>query len=106
LLTCKQFLQELTDYLDEALDPAVRAELERHVNECPNCWVVCNTTEKTLKVFRGMEAKAVPADIQSRLLSALEKRMTERGPICKEHSAESTSSQKESAQPRPQPPII
>lgn len=81
MLTCKQFLSELTDYLDETLDPQVRAELQRHVNECPNCWVVCNTTEKTLKVFKGMDAKAVPEDIQSRLWEALEKRIAERGPI-------------------------
>jgi len=81
LLTCKQFLHELNDYLDEALDPAVRAELTRHVNECPNCWVVCDTTQKTLRVFKGMEPKPVPDDIQRRLMSALEKRIAERGPI-------------------------
>ena len=81
MLTCKQFLNELNDYLDEALDPQVRAELTRHVNECPNCWVVCDTTQKTLRVFKGMEPKPVPADIQQRLMSALEKRIAERGPI-------------------------
>ena len=81
MLTCKQFLQELNEYLDETLDPQVRSELTRHVNECPNCWVVCNTTEKTLKVFKGMEPKAVPEDIQMRLMAALEKRIREKGPI-------------------------
>ena len=81
MLTCKQFLQELTDYLDETLDPQTRSELTRHVNECPNCWVVCNTTEKTLKVFKGMEPKAVPEDIQTRLMAALEKRIRDKGPI-------------------------
>jgi len=74
LLTCKQFLQELNDFLDETLDPITRAELQKHVNECPNCWVVCNTTEKTLKVFKGMEAHPVPADIETRLMAALEKK--------------------------------
>jgi anti-sigma factor RsiW len=69
----------LNDFLDETLDPAQRAELQRHVNECPNCWVVCNTTEKTLKVFKGMEAKAVPEHIQAKLMQALEKRMKEKG---------------------------
>ncbi|HEX7360293.1 MAG TPA: zf-HC2 domain-containing protein [Bryobacteraceae bacterium] len=72
MLTCKQFLQELNDYLDETLDPETRAELTRHVNECPNCWVVCDTTEKTLKVFKGMQPQAVPEDIQKRLMKALE----------------------------------
>ena len=70
--TCKQFLQELNQYLDEKLDPEVRAELQKHVNECPNCWVVCDTTEKTLKVFKGMEPHAIPKDIQSRLWEALQ----------------------------------
>lgn len=82
MLTCKRFLQELNDYLDETLDPEIRSELQRHVNECPNCWVVCNTTERTVKVFKGMDCKPVPPGIQQRLMDALEKRIAERGPIC------------------------
>jgi Putative zinc-finger len=82
LLTCKRFLEELNDYLEENLDPQIRSELQRHVNECPNCWVICNTTEKTLKVFKGMECKPVPEEIQQRLFDALAKRIAERGPIC------------------------
>ena len=75
LLTCKQFLQELNDFLDETLDPAIRAELQRHVTECPNCWVVYNTTEKTLKVFKGMEPQPVPEPIRARLMEALERKI-------------------------------
>jgi anti-sigma factor RsiW len=74
LLTCKQFLHELNDYLDDTLDPKLRAELQKHVNECPNCWVVCNTTEKTIKVFKGMEPAALPSEVQTRLMEAIEKR--------------------------------
>jgi len=74
LLTCKQFLQELNEYLDESLDPALRIELQRHVNECPNCWVLCDTTEKTLRVFKGMECHPVPEPVKARLLAALEKK--------------------------------
>ncbi len=74
MLTCKQFLQELNDFFDESLDPKIRTELQRHVDECPNCWVVCNTTEKTLKVFKGMELQAVPEAIQKRLMEAVAKR--------------------------------
>ena len=75
LLTCKQFLQELNDYLDETLDPKMRADLQRHVEECPNCWVVCDTAQKTLKVFKGMDAQPIPSDIHARLMAALEKRI-------------------------------
>lgn len=78
MLTCKQFLQELNDFLDESMDPALRSEIERHVNECPNCWVVCDTTRRTLKVFKGMDAQPVPAHVQQRLLSALQKKIAEK----------------------------
>ena len=47
MLTCKQFLQELNEYLEKSLDAVEYAELQRHVNECPNCFVVCDTAEKT-----------------------------------------------------------
>ena len=77
LLTCKQFLQELNDFLDESLDPELRREIERHVTECPNCFVLCDTTKRTLRVFKGMEAHPVPAEVQQRLLQALQKKIAE-----------------------------
>jgi len=79
LLTCKQFLQELSGYIEKTLDPQELAELRRHVNECPNCFVVCDTAEKTLRVFKGMECLPVPKGIQSRLMAAIEKRMKDKG---------------------------
>src|SRR5690348_16345322 len=71
MLTCKQFLNELSEYLDDTLDPETKAELHRHVSECPNCWVVCNTTEKTIKVYKGMDPQPIPPDIENRFLAAL-----------------------------------
>ncbi|HXZ79019.1 MAG TPA: zf-HC2 domain-containing protein, partial [Terriglobales bacterium] len=33
-MTCRDFLKELTDYLDDALDQNTRAELEDHLQWC------------------------------------------------------------------------
>ena len=79
MLTCKQFLQELSGYIEKTLDPQELAELHRHVSECPNCFVVCDTTEKTLRVFKGMDCQPVPQGIQARLLAAIQKRMQDKG---------------------------
>ena len=79
MLTCKDFLRELSDYLDDSLDPQLKAELQRHVNECPNCWVVCDTTEKTIRVFKGMEPRAIPEHVHAKLMQAVEKKMREKG---------------------------
>jgi Putative zinc-finger len=74
LLTCKEFLQELSDYLDENVDAAVKAKLEQHIALCPNCWVVCDTTKRTIKIYKGMEPYSIPTDMESRLMVALEKK--------------------------------
>jgi len=75
LLTCKDFLNELSDYLDESIDAELRAKLEKHITECPNCWVIADTTRKTIKVYKGMEAVPIPADVENRLMRALEKKI-------------------------------
>ena len=76
LLTCKDFLRELSDYLDESLDAEIRAKLEKHITECPNCWVIADTTRKTIKIYKGMEPYPIPSDMQARLMAALEKKMS------------------------------
>jgi hypothetical protein len=75
LLTCKQFLDELSDYMDEKTDAELRQKLEQHINECPNCWVICDTTKKTIQIYKGMDPYPIPQDVHSRLVSALEHKM-------------------------------
>ena len=75
MLTCKQFLQELNDYLDPSIDLETKRHLESHVSQCPNCFVVVDTTLRTLKVYKGMEPQAVPEDLKNRLWAAVERKM-------------------------------
>ena len=79
MVTCKQFLKELNDFLDPALDPCAKAHLDAHVAECPNCFVIVDTTRRTLEVYRGVEPQAIPDTVKSRLWSALERKMAARG---------------------------
>jgi len=78
LLTCKDFLNELTDYLDECLDAESRTKLEQHIAECPNCWVIADTTRKTIQIYKGMDPYPIPHDVETRLMRALEKKMAEK----------------------------
>ena len=75
MLTCRDFLKELSDYLDETVDKEVLAKLERHITECPNCWVIADTTRKTIRVYKGMDPHPLPGDVESRLMQALEKKI-------------------------------
>jgi len=78
LLSCKDFLKELSEYLDASATPANKAELDQHLKQCPDCWVVADTTKKTIQVYRGTEPRAVPDSLRLRLLAALEARMKAR----------------------------
>ena len=75
MLTCKDFLRELSDYLDESIDAQIRAKLEEHITACPNCWVIADTTRRTIKIYKGMEPYPVPPDVQERLMAAIDRKI-------------------------------
>jgi anti-sigma factor (TIGR02949 family) len=75
LLTCKQFLSELSEYLDETIGVDERKKLEDHISACPNCWVIADTTRRTIEVFKCSQAVEIPTDVRSRLMKALEQKM-------------------------------
>ncbi|MBV8205956.1 MAG: zf-HC2 domain-containing protein [Acidobacteria bacterium] len=70
-MTCSEFLQELTDYLDGIIDAPTRAELEEHLTWCRDCFVICNTTQMTIQIYRNSELYELPEDLRTRLRSAI-----------------------------------
>lgn len=70
-MKCSDFLDELNNYLDGALDARVKAELEDHLAWCHNCFVVCDTTKKTIQIFRDSEVYELPEDLRTKLHSAI-----------------------------------
>ena len=80
MLTCKDFLRELSDYLDESLGVEDRTQLEQHIAACPNCWVIADTTKKTIRVYKGMDPYPIPPDVEARLMQALERKMAAKQP--------------------------
>ena len=78
LITCKKFLEELGAYLDDQTAPELRKELEDHLSECPNCWVITDTTRKTIKVYKGMDPYPIPGELHNKLMSAISRVATRR----------------------------
>ena len=75
MLTCKEFLQELADYLDITVDVELRRELEAHISNCSKCFVILDTTQKTIKLYKGMQPRELPEDVHVRLMAAVERKM-------------------------------
>lgn len=70
-MKCKEFLKELNDFLDGSLDPKLKAELNEHLQWCHNCYVVCNTTQKTIEIYRENKVYDLPEDLRSKLHNAI-----------------------------------
>jgi anti-sigma factor RsiW len=75
---CSEFLHELTDYLDGVIDAPTKAELEEHLAWCHNCYVVCDTTKKTIEIYRDSQLYELPENLETKLRSAIAAR-------CKSH---------------------
>lgn len=62
MLTCAEFLAEFGDYLEDAISPEVRAQLEQHLHECKTCKVIVDSTRKTIQIVTESGCFALPED--------------------------------------------
>ncbi len=68
-------IKELVNYLDEALDPTLRASIEEHLQGCEDCRIVVDTTKQTIQIFCNSEPAPLPEDTRLRLREALKTRL-------------------------------
>ena len=57
-VTCREFVEVLTDYLEGALDAAERAEIERHIVICRGCSNYVEQFRTTIDLLGRIGAKA------------------------------------------------
>lgn len=71
---CRDFFNQLSDYIDGELAASLCAELEQHLAGCPNCRIVVDTTRKTVSLYRRYGRPAeLPAGVSERLWQAIER---------------------------------
>jgi hypothetical protein len=75
MLNCRQFMGELCDYLDGAPHSV---DVVRHLSACRKCRIVCETTRQTILLYRIWPACPLPAEVEQRLMAALESRIGRR----------------------------
>jgi anti-sigma factor RsiW len=68
---CNDFLKELNEYLDGEIDVQLKTELEEHLQWCHDCFVVCNTTRKTIEIYKDNDVYPLPEPIRERLHQAI-----------------------------------
>jgi len=70
---CRKLLNELSNFLDNEIEPGLREELEKHIAKCPHCYVVFDSTKKTIQIFRGCDPYELPETLHRKLQEAVRK---------------------------------
>jgi anti-sigma factor RsiW len=77
-LNCKHVIREISNYIDGELDPALKQELERHLQHCEDCTMIVDQTRRTIKIYSGSVPVDLPSDVKSRLHAAIHKKLPPR----------------------------
>ena len=67
MLTCKEAIALLGDYLEAALGPAAGTDLEHHLQECEACMAYLNTYRKARELTATVARVEMPAEMRTRL---------------------------------------
>jgi hypothetical protein len=53
-LSCRQVVELVTDYLEDALDPLARTDFEAHVAGCDGCPIYLDQMRATIALLRSL----------------------------------------------------
>jgi anti-sigma factor RsiW len=68
-LTCKELVELVTDYLDDALSPEDRERFEQHIVLCDGCGRYLDQMRTTIALTGSLTEESVTPDVQERLLT-------------------------------------
>ena len=74
MITCREFVEFLADYLAGELSPASQAKFEFHLSDCPDCILYLKSYEVTIRLGKAVCSDLdalVPADVPEELIQAI-----------------------------------
>jgi len=74
-ISCVEVWREISNYIDDALDPELRARMEAHFKVCKHCSAVLDGTRNVIRLIADKAEFEVPVDLGSRLYSKLNARL-------------------------------
>ncbi len=69
-ITCREVVEIVTAYLDDALAPADRARFEEHVAGCDGCTNSLGQMRETIRLTGSLTEEQIPAEQRGVLLEA------------------------------------
>ena len=68
-LTCREFVELVTDYLEGALPPEERAAFEQHLAACDGCGIYLQQMRQTIRLLGKLTEDDLSGEAQDRLLA-------------------------------------
>ncbi len=69
-LTCQEFVELATEYLEGKLPPAEQTRFEEHVSVCEGCATYLEQIRQTVRITGKLTEESIPEDVQETLLRA------------------------------------
>ncbi len=69
-MTCKELVELVTAYFDQALPADDRAQFEQHVSVCPGCAIYVEQMRQTIALVGDLREEDVSPAAQQQLLRA------------------------------------
>jgi len=73
MMTCKDFCEQLSDYLDGAVGERECRLIEQHLGLCPPCALMYESLRITVRMCEEGVSDEVPPEVRSRLKDFLRK---------------------------------
>ncbi len=70
-ISCEEVWRDISDYIDDDLDPIQRVVLDQHFVECRHCTAVLDGTRNVIGLYRDQRVLAPPAGFHERLYQRL-----------------------------------
>jgi anti-sigma factor RsiW len=70
-IVCKEFVEEVTNYLEGKLSEAEQRWTDEHLAECPHCRAYLEQMRATIAALRGLREAEVDPELRARILSQL-----------------------------------
>ncbi len=69
-LTCQEFVELATEYLEGKLPPTTQARFEEHIAICEGCAMYLEQIRQTIQITGKLTGESIPEEVQESLLRA------------------------------------
>jgi anti-sigma factor RsiW len=70
-LACRQLVELVTEYFDDAVSPADRSLFEQHIMSCPPCRGYLEQMRETIRLLGSLPEETVSPEAEEALVAAL-----------------------------------